>query len=358
MIRIIVPLYTTILVLFLSSCVDNSIAPLNTPTIYDSTQYSHISSSTIKIRADVKKLLDTIKSARINGSAPDSLTLFELLKPFSTLGTSTFQNTSIGYIQEFSKTNNGMYNPRLSIAENKQGGVFAGRVFDENGLEYQEIIEKLCFGNLFYHMASRLSLHDSTTHLFIALFGANPSFPNSDITPSNPDVFSAAYAARRDKNDGNGFYTNAKKELIRLQAAIKAGTNYNEDALSARKQFFTIWEQSLMASAISYCYAAHAKFILTNPTDADIASGLHAINEAIGFVLAYKGVSEKLISDTELDTILSLLHSMRPSLFITDAYNTTPDILKVIGRIQMVYGFSSQQLEDFKINWVTVQNRK
>jgi hypothetical protein len=113
-----------------------------------------------------------------------------------------------------------------------------------------------------------------------------------------------------------------------------------------------------MASAISYCYAAHAKFILTNPTDADIASGLHAINEAIGFVLAYKGVSEKLISDTELDTILSLLHSMRPSLFVTDAYNTTPDILKVIGRIQMVYGFSSQQLEDFKINWVTVQNRK
>ena len=99
-------------------------------------------------------------------------------------------------------------------------------------------------------------------------------------------------------------------------------------------------------------------FILTNPSDDDLVSGLHAINEAIGFVLAYKGVSEKLISDTELDTILSLLRSNQPSQFVTNAYNTTPDILKVIGRIQMVYGFSSQQLEDFKINWVTVQNRK
>ena len=135
MIRSFIFVYTTILVLFLSSCVDNSIAPLNTPSIYDSTQYSQISSSTIKIRADVKKLIDTIKSARINGKAADSLTLFELLKPFSTLGTSTFQNTSLGYIQEFSKTNNGIYNPRLSIAENKEGGVFEGRVFDENGLE-------------------------------------------------------------------------------------------------------------------------------------------------------------------------------------------------------------------------------
>ena len=358
MIRIFIPLYTTILVLFLSSCVDNSISPLNTPSVYDTTQYSQISSSTVKIRADLKTLLDTIKSARTNGKAPDSLTLFELCKPFSSLGTSTFQNTILGYLQEFSKTNNGIYNPRLSLVENKQGGVFAGRVFDENGLEYQEIIEKLCLGNLFYHMASRLSLQDSTTHHFIALFGAHPSFPNSDITLSNPDVYSAAYAARRDKNDGNGFYTNAKKQLIRLQAAIKAGTNYNEDALSARKQFLNIWEQSLMASAISYCYAAHAKFILTNPTDEDLASGLHAINEAIGFVLSYKGVSEKLISDTELDTILSLLHSNRPSQFVTDAYNTTPDLLKAVNNIQSIYGFSSQQLEDFKINWVTVQNRK
>ena len=79
MIRSFIFVYTTILVLFLSSCVDNSIAPLNTPSIYDSTQYSQISSSTIKIRADVKKLIDTIKSARINGKAADSLTLFELL---------------------------------------------------------------------------------------------------------------------------------------------------------------------------------------------------------------------------------------------------------------------------------------
>lgn len=358
MIRIFIPLYTTILVLFLSSCVDNSISPLNTPSIYDTTQYSQISGSTVKIRADLKTLLDTIESARTNGKATDSLTLFELCKPFVSLGTSTFQSTILGYLQEFSKTNNGIYNPRLSVVENKQGGVFSGRVFDENGLEYQEIIEKLCLGNLFYHMASRLSLQDSTTHHFIALFGAHPSFPNSDITLINPDVYSAAYAARRDKNDGNGFYTNAKKELIRLQAAIKAGTNYNEDALSARKQFLNIWEQSLMASAISYCYAAHAKFILTNPTDEDLASGLHAINEAIGFVLAYKGVSEKLISDTELDMILSLLHSNRPSQFVTDAYNTTPDLLKAVNNIQSIYGFSSQQLEDFKINWVTVQNRK
>ena len=43
--------------------------------------------------------------------------------------------------------------------------------------------------------------------------------------------------------------------------------------------------------------------------------------------------------------------------FATDPANELPKLTTIIGKLQAKYGFSNQQEEDFKNNWVAVQGR-
>jgi hypothetical protein len=43
--------------------------------------------------------------------------------------------------------------------------------------------------------------------------------------------------------------------------------------------------------------------------------------------------------------------------FITDPANELPKLQQIITKLQQIYGFTTQEIEDFKKNWVAEQNR-
>jgi hypothetical protein len=174
----------------------------------------------------------------------------------------------------------------------------------------------------------------------------------------------ANYAARRDKNDGNGIYTDFKKAAIALRAYIIGGTSFNAKRDQELKNLKTAWEQANAATIINYCHAAIDKFSMTSPTNADIASGLHAYSEGVGFVWGWKTIAQqhKIITDAQIDEILVLLNAPADATptsytFVTDAVNQVPKLQTVISKLQSIYSFSNQDIEDFKRNWVADQGR-
>jgi len=146
--------------------------------------------------------------------------------------------------------------------------------------------------------------------------------------------------------------------VIAMQAHQKAGSDYTNVTLYDRKSVLLAWEKAILATVVNYCFSAHAKFTMTNPQAADNGAGLHAIGESIGFIGGLKGVPEKKITNAQIDDILSLLKSKKPAVFVTDAFTNAPALLQVIARIKSIYGFTDQEIQDFKVNWVTTQNRQ
>jgi hypothetical protein len=134
------------------------------------------------------------------------------------------------------------------------------------------LVEKGLFSALMYNHATHISkgtLDKNAIHKLVAISGANPTFPNTDkavgaaasgggthVGAAKPDAFSAAYMARRDKNDGNGFYSQFKKNALKAQAALVAGSKYDDTLKAAVKQMLTIWEKSLAATVINYSISA------------------------------------------------------------------------------------------------------
>jgi hypothetical protein len=113
---------------------------------------------------------------------------------------------------------------------------------------------------------------------------------------------------------------------------------------------------------INYLYSVVSKLSATNPSDADIASALHAYSETVGFLHGWRTQSNKLITDARIDALLALLHAAPGATpasykFATDAVSELPKLTEVIDELQSIYGFSSQEMEDFKKNWVAEQNR-
>ncbi|HRI60058.1 MAG TPA: hypothetical protein PK228_10055, partial [Saprospiraceae bacterium] len=113
---------------------------------------------------------------------------------------------------------------------------------------------------------------------------------------------------------------------------------------------------------INYLYAVISKLSATNPSDADIASALHSYGETVGFTHGFRTLDNKKITDTEIDELLTLLNAPATGTptsykFATDPLNELPKLTQVIAKLQSIYGFTAQELEDFKKNWVAEQNR-
>jgi hypothetical protein len=230
------------------------------------------------------------------------------------------------------------------------------------------LVEKSQFAGTQYRIALELlrSRTPENVQKALVLFGAPSTFPNSD-KGSNPDRFSAAYAARRDKRDGLGYYTRIKRNFMELQAAAKADVTYEQEYQTAFNNLKANWERALIATVINYCYSASTTLSVANPGPDATARALHAIGEAIGFTLGIKAipVSDRLITDAQIDVILALLNAPFNGTssvykFATESFQQLPkldDNQGVIGQLKGIYGFTNAELTDFRQNWVNVQSR-
>lgn len=369
--------------LLLSSCskddiVTDPLPDLVIPETYDSTAFSTNAVAELDLLGRLTAISNEMKKGRNNGTIVEYSVLSALLNE----GTPSLKSVGSpyylskidgagGWLEELAKASGGTYTPGEPTGE---GGTFGPEdgtkyLFDENGVELEQLVEKGMFGAVLYKHANDLlngTIDATTADKVLAIFGAHPSFPNSNdgSKHANPDKFIANYTARRDKNEAEnpGFYLQIKNALIKLQAAGKAGDKYAKDQQDAAAAIRENWEKANAATIINYAYSIVGKLSNTTPTEADQASAIHSVAECIGFVQGLKTVSGKKITDTQIDEILTLLNAPAegtPTVykFATDGPTELPKIQEIISKLQTIYGFTAGDLEDFKQNWVSVQQR-
>lgn len=373
----------------LSSCKKENITPtppppvvipgLTIPQNYENVNFSGNAKTQIDV---VNQLIDLTKEAQKGRIVTNTLTksaldgLFTASNPSLAAVITPYFKAKLegtnGWFDEIAKASGNSYVPSATISGN--GGVFGtgtgAYLFDENGVEMEQLIEKGQFGATLYKHATDLmagTITLSTVDQLIAIFGATPSFANSGsavVAVENRDKGMANYAARRDKNDGNGFYSKIKVQFITLQAAIKGGSNYNKERDAALSEIRLIWEKVNAATIINYCHAVTSTMSATSTTDNQKAAALHAYGECVGFTHGWRTIpqSYKKITDTQIDEVLVLLNAPYQGTptsykFITDPATELTKLTSVITKLQVIYGFSAADVEDFKKNWVTEQKR-
>lgn len=349
---------------------DVTFPSLEIPTTYESANYQTNAGTEITILSNLSALSDKIKEGRSGAKVSETelVALFNAGNPsLKSITTPYYAEKIPTYFAELAKSSGGIFNPTTAPTGN--GGVYGGYLFDENGLELGEVIEKGLFGAALYNHALTVIKSNNLTandiDRLVAIFGASPSFKNSDVAAQNPDIFAAKYAARRDKNDGNGFYTSIKTNLITAKAAIEKGQDYNQQRDKALSDFRYNWEKSNMATVINYLSSAISKLNKSNATDADKASALHSYSEAVGFMQGWKGVSQndKSISDTQIDQLLELMNvapngTVTSYKLVTEPFKELTDLQIVIDNLKQLYKFTEQDIIDFDYNWVSEQGRK
>ena len=343
---------------------------LEVPTAYESTNYQSNANTELTLRSDLSNLVSKMQVGRTGATVNES----ELLAVFNEGNPSLKSITTLYYaekvsnwLKELAKASGGTFDPTTAPAG--EGGVYGGYLFDEHGLELEQVVEKGLFGAALYNHALTIIKSDnimaSDIDRLIAIYGAHPSFRNSDEAEQNKDLFSAKYAARRDKNDGKGFYTSIKTSLITAKTAIEKGKNYNQERDKALSDFRYNWERSNMATVINYLLGTISKLNKSNTTDAEKASALHSYSEAVGFMHGWKGISQndKAISDAEIDQILELMNApadgnITSYKFVTEPFTQLPKLQLVIDNLKQIYKFTEQDIIDFEYNWVSEQGRK
>jgi hypothetical protein len=365
-------IFATIITLFLASCNENEPkAPLIIPTEYDGSTFSANTTTQNAVLAALTAQVNEAKKGRTPGTTVTLTSLQNLYTAGSpslkTVSTTYFAEKMEGtgaYLDELAKASGGTYTPGTPTG---QGGTYGPYLFDENGLEFEQLIDKGQFGAVLYKHATDLlsvTVTQATVDQVIAIFGTNPTFPNTTNAAKvpQPDKFMAIYGARRDKNDGNGLYSQLKTAFIKLQVALKAGDAYKAEQQEAIDAIRLTWEKINGATMINYCQQATATLSGTSVTDTQKAGALHALGEGIGFAHGFKSITAKKITDTQLDEILVLLNAPAtgtPTVykFVTDAVTELPKLQQVITKLKGIYGFTDQEIEDFKNNWVSVQGR-
>ena len=351
------------LVAILSSC-STSVDPLDVPATYDASAFTSNAATELRLRDDLAALTNLMKTGRTQGVTVD---LSELTALASALPMGSYADIVTAALPELTKASGGTYDPRRPVADNGHGGVYGAYLFDETGLELEQVVEKGLFGAMMYAKASQLMQPTATpadVDRILALFGADPAFPNSDKAAS-PDRFSAAYAARRDKNDGKGMYTTITAALRKAKAAAAIGSDYDGDKIAAFTTIRSTWERALMATVVNYIQTTIQTITSTSPTDAQLSAALHAYGEAVGFTMGLMAVDagSRVITDAVARSILTSLQIPAQGQgtsyrIITQPVSAVVDLQAAIAAIANVYGFSASEIEEFRNNWVNVQGRQ
>ncbi len=365
---------------------------LQIPTVYDSTGYA----ANVVTESQVRSQLATLTSRMQVGRHMDStVTLAALQNLYN--GTTLRSVTGASYqtkidaaLPELARASGKGVRYAWENAPNGDGGVIptsvggkTGYLYDENVLEMEQVVEKGLFaGAMYNHAVSLISagnITEATIDKLVEIYGAKPGFGNNERNSDpNRDRFSAQYAARRsDSTNANSLYALIKRSLITAKAAVKAGSAFTQQRDQALADFKLNWEKALAATVINYCHSTLSGLTSPNRDDATITSAMHAYGEAVGFLSGWRAVpaSQRRITDAQIDELLGLLrvpynqtanaqsylflstNSATAQLFRLDGRDD-PNNLGVIERLAQIYGFSNAEVEDFRRNWVNVQNRR
>lgn len=352
----------SIVLLTQTSCETSERTPeLVIPAAYDASQFEANSAAQRSVLTNLATLTSEMQKGRTGGKI-DANVLNSNYAGVKTQTTSYYDNFLTTVMAEIVQVSGGQrFSPNGS-----QGGVYGAYLFNQYGLENEQLIEKGLFGAALYNHAVSLtqSLDATTADKMLAIMGSSPSFPNSNNAAKHarPDGFMATYVARRDKNDGNGFYAEIKTNFIKLQAALQGGAAYDTERDEAIAAIFDNWEKANAATAINYLHGVIGRVSSTTLDEAAISSAMHSFSEAVGFLYGFKTIQKKRISDAQIDEILTLMNvtpGQTPTTLniLSSPATELPKLQQAIVKLKDIYGFSDQQIEDFRKNWISEQGR-
>jgi hypothetical protein len=351
------------------------------PAVYDTSSYRTATTEQAALLIRFRTLVDELKKGR----NPANILSGDVLVSLFTTGSpglypytlSSFRDFVSGgeasWLAEAARASGKGWSPGTPPADGSvQGGVFgtgsSAYLFDENGVEIEQLVEKGLFGALLFHQMNQIFnqpfLTPADVDKALCLSGSNPTFPNTSTAAkaARPDAFFAVYLARRDKNNGNGFYSQFKNGFIKLQAAVKAGDAYKAEQAEAIGAIRNAMERANAATIINYCQTATSTLSQTTVSDGQRAASLHAIGEAIGFLWGYRGLANKSMRETTLDGLWGKFNcgpgqNSGVYRFATQPESELNKLTEVISVLKAEYNFSDAEIDDFKKNWITEQGR-
>lgn len=367
--NIVLALVVTLALVACSDSGSNPIPDLIIPTVYDSTSWRTNAATELSVQAALSNLAREMQRGRTPGTIVEASVLTSAFAPLRAITTPYYASRIDAWIPQLAASSGGTFDPRKTATENGQGGTFGAYLFDEYGVEIEQLVEKGLFTAAQYnHALTVMADAPSAKNVdrVLAVYGAHPAFANTGTSGKpNRDFHSAVYAARRsDTANQNSLYARIKHQLLRARAAAVAGDAYTSVYAQAMAEVRQNWERVIMATVVNYLYAAIDVLKSTNPDDAKLASAMHAYAECLGFIHGWKSIpaNSKVISDATVDswlTTLGMPANGTPSAMVlfNDPGRGITAFDSVIQSIKALYGFTDAEMEGFKVNWVTAQRR-
>lgn len=340
-----------------TSCDDDDATPqLEIPTTYVSASYSANTTAEGTVIDELSAMTSDVNAAESNAQ---STTVAAISYP-ATLSSVTLSTYS-GYISNWlveivnaANDDDGFQNPGAGMpADGEEGGLLGSRLLDEYGLELEQMVQKGSFGAALYNHALTVVNGDLSSAAaidkLVEIHGTDASFDPSSTTAA------ATYSRRRsNQTTQTGFFYDIKTSLITAKAAIEGGSDFDDERDQALADYLLAWEKSNFATVIYYCNATKTQLQAAGDDEAALGNALHAYAEGVAFAAGFKGVSNKQITDAQIDSILALLlapagESPESYRFLNDA-TLLGNLDQIITDIQGIYGFTDAEVNTFYVN--------
>lgn len=356
--------------------IDKVLIPNRIRLPYNSTNFQQNTVNELEIGNNLLSLASYFNSLRPTATGEMSGTTKErvaaALAPLRTVSSTSFIDLvdELFIDQLVEAANGGDFHPDSSDTYNGMGGGFtrngsARYFYYKDGTETQQIIEKGLYMATMYNQlyATLQNISSATPDKVIALVGATPAFSNSARAASSPDRLGANYFARRDKNESgvSGIYKALQYSISALNVAI--AVNDSEAISRLKNEILLNYERGIIATVANYLHSTSASISKTAPTDNDLSAAMHAYSEALGFMMGFVDLPT-FASEAQLSTIWN--HMLQPdnstgefnvNLIATDRFASVQRNNNALDAIRVLYGFSTQEMEDFRFNWVNEQGR-
>ncbi|AKT39421.1 hypothetical protein [Chondromyces crocatus] len=349
------------------------------PETYDGTNFATNAATELALRNQLNALNGLMRNAEtdltVTPTSDELVALFDAGTPSLRDATTTYYQGEIeAAFDLFAAAAGNTWTPASPPVGD--GGKYGAYIFSAHGNDLRQTVEKGLFGAAFYHHAASLSvgpIEEATIDQILAAFGAHPTFPGDSETADptvnpNPDRIGAQYAERRSPKDPGdssrpldaanpGPYFRIKANLIKAQAAVRAGAECNAVRDQAIKDVLLDWERVNAATVIYYMNSAATQLTTDNAPETTLAAGLHGYGEGVAFLHGFRQLpaTARLITDAQIDALLELIHAPigqdpRSYELITDGSSTVPALALAIEQLATIYSFSAQDVEAFKVN--------
>ncbi|QSE96204.1 hypothetical protein [Fulvivirga lutea] len=336
---------------------DDPAVQLTIPTSYSSTSFAANTTAENTVVTELGVMTSAANDAEANAQGATPVADISYPSNLSAVTLPGYRTKVQDWLVELVKSANdddAFQNPGSGTpAIDEEGGLLGTRLLDENGLELEQMVQKGSFGAALYNHALSVIEGDlsnsSAIDKLVAIHGTDASF--------NPETATAAatYSVRRSNQlTETGFFYDIKTALITAKAAIEGGSAFNAERDQAIADYLMAWEKSNFATVIFYCNSTKTQLQNAGSDEAALGDALHAYAEGVAFAHGFKGVSNKLITDSQIDSILELLlapdgETPESYRFLNEA-NLIANLDQIIDDIQTIYGFTDAEVNTFFVN--------